>query len=256
MISDFLGEVSGDCVGASLYLQNVNRTDRLYAIVEELRAVAPGRRSTRELAGRFEVSTRTIERDIAALQQAGVPIYADTGRGGGYTLDKDRALPPMNFSAAEAVAVAIALSKAGGAPFARAARTALLKIVAVMSAADGEEAQELAERIRFLVPADGEERASVPSVVEEAVATRQVVRIVYRDRDGDMTRRDVEPVAFISGRDHWYLVGWCRMREAPRIFRLDRIRQAVLLDEAAPPRDYHDVAPRIPDLVANALTLG
>ncbi len=69
----------------------------------------------------------------------------------------------MNFTAAEAVAVAIALSKAGDAPSARAACTALLKIVAVMSAADGAEAQEPAERVRFLVPADGEEaRAGRP----------------------------------------------------------------------------------------------
>ena len=104
----------------------------------------------------------------------------------------------MNFTAAEAVAVAIALSRSGGAPFARAARTALLKIVAVMSAADGAEARRLAERVRFLAPADREERASVPAVVEEAVAARQVVRITYRDRDGEVTLRDVEPVAFIS----------------------------------------------------------
>jgi len=57
----------------------VNRTDRLYALVEDLRAVAPRPRSARQLAGRYEVSTRTIERDILALQEAGVPIYAVAG---------------------------------------------------------------------------------------------------------------------------------------------------------------------------------
>ena len=72
----------------------MNRTDRLYALVEELRACAPRRVSARELAARYEVSVRTIERDIGALQQAGVPVYADVGRGGGYTLDKSRTLPP------------------------------------------------------------------------------------------------------------------------------------------------------------------
>lgn len=60
----------------------MNRTDRLYALVEELRACAPRRLAARELAARYEVSVRTIERDISALQQAGVPIFADVGRAG------------------------------------------------------------------------------------------------------------------------------------------------------------------------------
>ena len=234
----------------------MNRTDRLYAIVEELRAAAPGLRSARALADRFEVSVRTIERDVSALQQAGVPIYADAGRGGGYALDKTRTLPPMNFTPAEAVAVGIALGRAGsGVPFARSARTALLKIVAAMSAADGAEARKLAERIQFLVP-EQDDRALVPAVVEEAVAVRQVVRLAYVDRGGTETERDVEPVAFVSGARDWYLIGWCRLREGPRLFRVDRIRRAALLDEIAPARDFGDMTPKVPDLVAHALELG
>ena len=85
-------------VGAGSYGQMVNRTDRLFALVEELRACAPGRRSARQLASLYEVSARTIERDIGALQQAGVPIYADPGRSGGYTVDKSLTLPPLNFT--------------------------------------------------------------------------------------------------------------------------------------------------------------
>ena len=89
----------------------MNRTDRLYALVEELRACAPRRRSARELASLYEVSARTIERDIGALQQAGVPVYADAGRCGGYTVDKSLTLPPLNFTPAEAVALAVALAQ-------------------------------------------------------------------------------------------------------------------------------------------------
>lgn len=243
-------------VGAAPYGRGVNRTDRLYAIVEELRACAPGRRSARALADRFEVSVRTVERDVSALQQAGVPIYADTGRAGGYALDKSRTLPPMNFTPAEAVAVGIALSSSVAAPFARSARTALLKIVAAMSAADGAEARRLAERIHFLLPEERDERALVPAVVEEGVALRQVIRLSYVDRNGTESERDVEPVAFVSGAHGWYLIGWCRLRDGPRLFRADRIRRASLLDELAPHRDFGDVAPRVPDLVAHALELG
>jgi predicted DNA-binding transcriptional regulator YafY len=82
-------------------LAGVNRTDRLYAMVEELRAVAPRPRSARWLAGRFEVSARTMERDISALQRSGVPICAEPGRTGGYCVDKARTLPPVNLTPAE-----------------------------------------------------------------------------------------------------------------------------------------------------------
>jgi predicted DNA-binding transcriptional regulator YafY len=61
----------------------MNRVDRLYAVVEELRAAGPAGRSARRLAERFEVSVRTIERDILALQEAGVPISSQVGRRGG-----------------------------------------------------------------------------------------------------------------------------------------------------------------------------
>jgi predicted DNA-binding transcriptional regulator YafY len=96
----------------------------------------------------------------------------------------------------------------------------------------------------------------VPAVVEEAVAVRQVTRLTYVDRGGTETERDVEPVAFVSGARDRYLIGWCRLREGPRLFRLDRIRRASLLEETAPDRDFSDMTPRIPDLVAHALELG
>ncbi|MBM0259200.1 HTH domain-containing protein, partial [Micromonospora sp. 4G55] len=107
----------------------MNRTDRLYALVEELRAVSPRPRSARWLAGRFEVSTRTIERDISALQGSGVPIWAEPGRTGGYVVDRAHTLPPVNLTAVEAVAMAVALHRLGGTPFAGAGATALRKLL-------------------------------------------------------------------------------------------------------------------------------
>ncbi|TDD85785.1 helix-turn-helix transcriptional regulator [Actinomadura rubrisoli] len=231
----------------------MNRTDRLYALVEELRACAPRRVSARELALRYEVSVRTIERDIGALQQAGVPIFADVGRRGGYTLDKSRTLPPLNFTPAEAVAIAITLARAGGSPFSRSARTALHKIVAAMSAGDGASARELAERIRFLTPPDAGEPASVPAVLEEAMSARRVVRLGYVDASGRETERDVEPVAFTAMSLRWYFLGWCRLRGEARVFRIDRVRRATLLDEPAPERPFDEIETCPSDYVVRSL---
>jgi predicted DNA-binding transcriptional regulator YafY len=208
----------------------MNRTDRLYAMVEELRAVAPRPRSARWLAQRFEVCARTVERDIGALLQAGVPIYAEPGRTGGYTLDKTATLPPVNVTPAEAVATAVALQALAGTPFHGPARSALRKLLAVMPEREAAAARELAGRVHLI--GDGP-TPPVPAVVADALLARKVLLLEYGDRAGSVTVRRVEPVGYVGNREHWYLVAWCRLREGMRAFRTDRIVSVYRTDEAA-----------------------
>ncbi|MFB6614988.1 helix-turn-helix transcriptional regulator [Streptomyces sp. NPDC085524] len=211
----------------------MNRTERLYALVEELRAVSPRPRSARWLAERFGVSTRTIERDLGALQESGVPVYAEPGRSGGYVVDKDHTLPPLTITPAEAAALAVALHELSGSPFATDARSALHKVLAVMPQRDRQAAHELAARIR--VPAHPASPSSLPHTLREALSTRRPVHLSHADEHGRLTDGVVEPLGFLGG-EHWYLIGWCRLRSAVHGFRLDRIREAVALEEAAEPR--------------------
>ena len=74
-----------------------------------------------------------------------------------------------------------------------------------------------------------------------------MLRLDYRDRNDQVTVRDVEPVAFVATRNQWYLMAWCRLREGSRAFRLDRILAAVDTGAPAPARSYHDLAVDIPD---------
>lgn len=240
----------------------VNRTDRLYALVEDLRAISPRCRSARQLAERFEVSVRTIERDIAALQESGVPIYAEPGRSGGYAVDKNHSLPPLNFTPAEAVAIAIALSRAGDQPFGRQARSALRKVVAAMPGSEGELARELASRVQLVAPVEtGEEiqplgRAGVSRVIEDALLRRRVLHLDYADRKGTLTSRDVEPGVFLGGRGgFWYLVAWCRLRDDVRVFRLDRIASASVSDERCPDRPLEGYVTDVPDMIVHGTLL-
>ena len=252
----------------------MNRTDRLYALVEELRAVAPRPRSARQLAERYEVSTRTIERDILALQESGVPIYAETGRAGGYVIDKTLTLPPVNFTAAEMVAIAVALARDEATPFAAATRSALRKVLASASAAQATQAAQLLDRIRLISPPGapretapapgrpagpgtapgqavgqlaGRPAASVPLAIQEAITAGHVLRLEYADRKDQVTVREVEPVAFAATRSQWYLLAWCRLRRGGRAFRVDRIRGVTDTGEQAPQRGYNDLEVDIPD---------
>jgi predicted DNA-binding transcriptional regulator YafY len=218
----------------------VNRTDRLYALVDELRAVAPRARTARQMAARFEVSVRTIERDLGALQQAGVPIYATPGPGGGYAVDRDHSLPPVNFTSEEATALAIALSRPRASPLADALRSAVRKVVAAMPASEAEAARRLVGRVH-LFPDATDAPLATSRVIERAVVTSRVVEIDYEDRHGDSTRRLVEPMALVGSREEWYLVAHCRLRDAARTFRFDRICSARLTDE--PVREARASAP-------------
>jgi len=231
----------------------VNRTDRLYALVEELRRAAPGARSARALAEHFEVSVRTVERDIGALQQSGVPIWAVTGRRGGYALDPAFTLPPLNFTAEEAVAVAVGLGQLEASPFATAAHAALGKLLAAMPRASLDRARVRAESVRLVgarPPAPG-----IADVLRDAVAARVVVKLDYEDVSGVATTREVEPDLLVWGPHGWYLTGWCRLRRDTRAFRLDRVRRAVATDEAVVARDRDGDGPTAPGFVVRTPAL-
>ena len=211
----------------------MNRTDRLYALVEELRAVSPRPRSARWLAARFEVSSRTVERDLSALQQGGVPIWAEPGRTGGYCLDAAHTLPPLGFTVDEALAVMVSLGSLATSPFREAALSALGKVVAVTEDRRLRETAQLAARIHLL----GEQRPNeAPAELATALRTGQVVQIAYVDANGASTSRAVEPMGFVGKGGDWYLIAWCRLRDGLRAFRGDRIATATLLDERPPRR--------------------
>jgi predicted DNA-binding transcriptional regulator YafY len=226
-------------------MAGVNRTDRLYAIAEELRSAGSRGRTSAWLAERFEVSTRTVKRDVTALQQAGVPIWAAGGPGGGYVLDPAATLPPVTFSPAEAVAIAVALQTAPDQPYRAEGRSALTKVRAALTPQGRKDVERLAGRVwirsgdspRGTGTAGGLD-GPVRRALAEAVRHHTVVVLDYVGADGrTTTRRPVEPMVFANTHEHWYLLAWCRMREAGRWFRLDRITAAIPTHESFQPRD-------------------
>jgi predicted DNA-binding transcriptional regulator YafY len=198
----------------------VNRTDRLYALVEELRAVAPRPRSATWLAAKFEVSSRTIERDLSALQQSGVPIWAEPGRTGGYCIDPAHTLAPLGFTVDEALAVTIGLGILSTSPFRAAAASALSKVAAVMEERSLKETAHLAAQVHLL---DDGRTTEGPPELATALRTGRVLKLSYRDRNGVETVREVEPLAYVGRGVDWYLIAWCRLRGGVRAFRGDRI---------------------------------
>ena len=213
----------------------MNRTDRLHALTEELRRAGPRGRTAERLAAWLEVSSRTIKRDVAALQEAGLPVWAQSGRGGGYVLDAAATLPPVNLTPEQAAAIAIALATQPDGPYAVDGRVALEKILDILEPDARRRAELLASSV--WVRTAESRPTGVRAVVEQALAERRVLVLRYRDGAGEPSRRHVEPQLLARTGDRWYLVAWCRERRAPRWFRCDRIEGADLTREPAPQRD-------------------
>ena len=207
-------------------MRPVKRAERLHALSETLRRHGARGRTAEQLAAEFAVSVRTIKRDLAALAGSGAPLWSRPGPGGGYGLAGGATLPPINLNPAQAVALLAAVHAAPDAPYADLARTAVRKILDVLDPATRQQARRLADRVWVdLPPAPSR---TIRSAVEQAMTDQKVVRIRYTDQDGARTTRDVEPILFGATGGHWHLIGWCRLRDAIRWFRLDRIQHATV----------------------------
>lgn len=211
----------------------MNRTDRLYAIREELRRAGPRGRTARQLAEHFEVSVRTVKRDVSALQQGGFPIWARTGPGGGYVVDPAATLPPVNFTDAEVSGLAAAVSAHRGQPFDGQARAALTKVLGAMEPQARRRATELSQRVWIDRTETDAPNARSRHAVDQALQERRVLSLRYRDGGGTVTDRTVAPVFLARTRGHWFLVAHCRHQDGIRWFRLDRVERARVTAERA-----------------------
>ncbi|MEH1164132.1 WYL domain-containing protein [Micromonospora sp. CPCC 205539] len=208
----------------------MNRTDRLYALREELRRAGSAGRTAERLAEVFGVSARTIKRDVSTLQHGGFPVWARPGPGGGYVVDKAATLPPVNFTAAEVAGLAAAVAAHRGQPFDGYARAALVKALSVMDTPARERATVTNDRV-WIDHTEPASDARSRRAVERALHEQRVLVVNYRDRHNRQTERRIDPVALARTAGQWYLVGYCRSREAIRWFRLDRMMAARLTTE-------------------------
>ena len=213
----------------------MRRAERLYALVDQLRG-ARRPLSAARLSEEFEVSKRTIERDIQSLQLAGVPIYADHGVSGGYSILREHSLPPLNLTVPESLAVLAGLGLLETSPYGAVARRARAKVLAI-SREDQLAPIDEALASMFVIDSQPSAEAAV-SLIPEAIAARRVVRLIYTAKDGEThTTRDVEAMGLLRGGAAWLFVGWCRLRDGIRGFQLDRIRHLEITDEVFPERD-------------------
>jgi predicted DNA-binding transcriptional regulator YafY len=210
----------------------MNRIDRLFATLLLLQKRDVVR--AEDLAAHFEISKRTVYRDVAALSEMGVPVIALPGEG--YGLMPGYFLPPLLFTADEAAALLLgaqwlAQQATGRLPLATA--EALAKLTHVLPKATREEVARLTAILRFYrtnAPFDLDD--PLLTALHRAINRQQPVRITYHSLRSDaVTTRIIEPQLLTFGNGAWYVEGYCRLRQGQRSFRLSRIEQYELLHE-------------------------
>jgi len=229
----------------------MNRTDRLLAIVLELQA--RGRQRAEDLAATFEVSKRSIYRDIQALDEAGVPIISVPGQG--YSLMKGYFLPPLSFTVEETTILLLGsdvMAQSFDAQYRLAAQSASRKIEGVLPERLRDEVSYLRTAILFVEAGsqeDDPERAKLQQL-RGAIIDRVSVRFVYHTRYGmgEQTQtRTADPYALACVNRIWYLVAYCHLRQAMRNFRLDRMETLEILPQTFRRRTEVSIGPRRKD---------
>lgn len=213
----------------------MNRIDRLTAILIQLQTKRIVK--AEEIAERFEISLRTVYRDVKALMEAGVPIGSEAGKG--YFIVDGYHLPPVMFTQDEASAMLLAgklVEKMTDRSIRTAFESALGKIKAVLNDTEKDHLENLQDHIQVLYQPREHGQADFPdhflTDIQKSVVNKSVIRINYcKGYTDENSVRDVEPIGLFYYGTAWHLIAWCRLRNGYRDFRADRIQSLTVTGE-------------------------
>jgi predicted DNA-binding transcriptional regulator YafY len=219
----------------------MNRIDRLTAILLLLQG---GKRTAGEIAHRFEVSRRTILRDIDALCEMGIPIAAELGASGGYTLPPDYSFPPLALTLHEALLLRLALSslsQLSETPFKQERESLLAKVQTLLPRREREDLDLLTQTLSLDVPSRPYPTPFLDQLLENA-REEQWVAVTYRSENG-VSQQTLLPMRVRTEAGLWYCEAYSSERKATRVYRVDRFLEV----RAAPsPPQWERPASTIP----------
>lgn len=206
----------------------MNRLDRITAILIQLQSKKIVK--AQEIADRFDISLRTVYRDVASLEEAGVPIIGEAGVG--YSIMDGYRLPPVMFTKEEATTFVTAekfIEKLTDNATAAQYKAALYKIKAVLRSGEKGMLEDIEGAIHVMKHKNSSSPAGTGNHIFEilqSISTKKALRITYFTNHSEQTNeRIIEPVGIYYVNNYWHLVAWCHLRNGYRNFRLDRIQE-------------------------------
>lgn len=200
----------------------MNRIDRLFGILTFLQSKKYV--SAEKIAEKFEISVRTVYRDIKALCEQGIPVSFEQHKG--YFVVQGYFLPPVSFSNEEANALLLMEALVSG--FADRSikthySTALNKVKAVLRHTQKEKLEQMHDNIRLQVPKRLMNDLDYLSVLQEAISSKHIIAIEYKNNKEEISTRRLEPIGLIFYAFSWHLIGWCHLRSDYRDFKVASI---------------------------------
>jgi len=195
--------------------------------------------SAAELARTFEVSKRTIYRDIEIINEAGIPIITFPGMNGGIGIMEEFKVDKHLFSESDLTSLLIGLSGVHSALDSDETKQAMSKLKALIPREKQNKINELTSRIAIdLRPWQKDIMCEgYLQIINSAIVERKILSFDYFDMKGDISFREVEPYRLLHKSNSWYLQGFCLLRQEMRTFRFSRIRKLIISERAFMPRD-------------------
>lgn len=209
------------------------RLPRLLAILTLLQSKSLV--TAREIANKYNISLRTVYRDIRTLESSGVPIVTEEGKG--YTLLTGYKMPPVSFTEKEALSLVTAeqlIIKNKDKSLISHYREAMMKIRAILRYNNKEKTELLSNRIVFKNNSINEKTSNLVPDLQIAITSFKLLEITYHSLAHETTKRKIEPFAIYSTQDNWLLIAFCRLRNSFRKFRVDCIQQIIFQEEVFP----------------------
>jgi len=214
------------------------KVDRLVSIIMIL--LEKERIGAQELADMFEVSPRTIYRDIDAINMAGIPVRGAAGVGGGFEIMQKYKLDKNVFSTADLSAILMGLSSLSNMIRGNELVNALAKVKSFIPADRAKDIEVKANQICIdLSPWMGNRNLQpYLEIIKTALQKSRLLTFEYIAHHGNKTARTAEPYQLVLKSNHWYLQGYCYKRNAFRLFKLSRMSNLQIQEEVFAPRDY------------------
>ena len=214
------------------------KIDRLVSIIMIL--LDKQRIGAQELADKFEVSPRTIYRDIDAISMAGIPVRGTSGVGGGFEIMPEYKLDKKVFSTADLTALLMGLTSLSGMIRGEELIHALAKVQSFIPADKAKDIELKANQISIdISPWMGNiDMQPYLQIIKAALQENRLLSFTYIAHHGTKSQRTVEPYQLVLKSSHWYLQGYCHKRKDYRLFRLSRISGLQILEKTFTPREY------------------